>query len=51
MSYAETLPSGYQGLYTRAGTNVAFSAIMQLVGIAAMVRLQRQLLIFVLTHD
>lgn len=51
-SYAETLQSGYQGHIPGAGTNVAFSAIMQLVGIAAMVRLQRQLLrAFVLTHD
>lgn len=51
-SYAETLPSRYQGHIPGAGTNVAFSAIIQLVGIAAMVRLQRQLLrAFVLTHD
>lgn len=50
--YAETLPSRYQGHIPGAGTNVAFSTIMQLVGIAAMVRLQRQLLrAFVLTHD
>ncbi|MGU1523742.1 LuxR family transcriptional regulator [Pseudomonas aeruginosa] len=51
-AYAETLPSRYQGHIPGAGTNVAFSAIMQLVGVAAMVRLQRQLLrAFVLTHD
>lgn len=51
-AFAEKLPSSYQGHIPGAGTNVAFSAIMQLVGIAAMVRLQRQLLrAFVLTHD
>lgn len=51
-AYAKTLPLRYQGHIPGAGTNVAFSRIMQLVGIAAMVRLQRQLLrSFVLTHD
>lgn len=51
-AYAKTLPSSYQGHIPGAGTNVAFSTIMQLVGNAAMVRLQRQLLrAFVLTHD
>lgn len=51
-AYAKTLPSSYQGHIPGAGTNVAFSAIMQLVGIASMVRLQRQLLrAFILTHD
>jgi hypothetical protein len=51
-SYAATLPSPHLGHIPGAGTGVAFSEIIRLVGLAAMVRMQRQLLrAFVLTED
>jgi hypothetical protein len=51
-SYAATLPSRYLGHIPGAGTGVAFSEIIRLVGLAAMARIQRQLLrAFVLTED
>lgn len=51
-AYAKEIPARYQGHIPGAGTGVAFSAIMKLVGFLAMIRLQRQLLrAFVLTHD
>lgn len=51
-AYAKEIPARYQGHIPGAGTGVAFSAIMKLVGFPAMIRLQRQLLrAFVLTHD
>ncbi|WP_448649092.1 LuxR family transcriptional regulator [Pseudomonas corrugata] len=51
-AYAKETPARYQGHIPGAGTGVAFSAIMKLVGFPAMIRLQRQLLrAFVLTHD
>jgi hypothetical protein len=51
-TYSATLPSRYLGHIPGAGTGVAFSEIVRLVGLDAMVRLQRQLLrAFVLTGD
>lgn len=51
-AYTEEIPARYRGHIPGAGTGVAFSAIMKLVGLPAMIRLQRQLLrAFVLTHD
>ncbi|PBP63796.1 LuxR family transcriptional regulator [Pseudomonas syringae] len=51
-SYTATLPSRYLGHVPGAGTGVAFSEIMRLVGAEAMVRVQRRLLrAFVLTED
>ncbi|HHX6631483.1 LuxR family transcriptional regulator [Pseudomonas aeruginosa] len=51
-AYSATLPSRYVGHIPGAGTGVAFSEIVRLVGLTAMVRLQRQLLrAFVLTED
>ena len=51
-SYTATLPSRYLGHIPGAGTGVAFSEIMRLVGAEAMVRVQRRLLrAFVLTED
>ncbi|WP_126531670.1 LuxR family transcriptional regulator [Serratia rubidaea] len=51
-AYSSMLPSRYLGHIPGAGTGVRFSEIMQLVGIDAMVRLQRQLIrAFVLTED
>ncbi len=51
-SYTATLPSRYLGHIPGAGTEVALSEIIRLVGLAAMVRIQRQLLrAFVLTED
>lgn len=51
-AYTEEIPARYRGHIPGAGTGVAFSAIMKLVGFPAMIRLQRQLLrAFVLTHD
>ncbi|AZE80427.1 hypothetical protein C4J99_4672 [Pseudomonas synxantha] len=51
-AYAKEIPARYQGHIPGVGTDVAFSAIMKLVGFPAMIRLQRQLLrAFVLTHD
>lgn len=51
-AYAKEIPARYQRHIPGVGTDVAFSAIMKLVGFPAMIRLQRQLLrAFVLTHD
>jgi DNA-binding CsgD family transcriptional regulator len=51
-AYTTTLPSRYLGHVPGAGTGVAFSGIIRLVGLDAMVRLQRQLLrAFALTGD
>lgn len=51
-SYTATLPSRYLGYLPGAGTGVALSEIIRLVGLDAMVRVQRQLLrSFVLTED
>ncbi|WP_285422458.1 LuxR family transcriptional regulator [Pseudomonas sp. efr-133-TYG-103a] len=51
-AYTEALPSRYLGHVPGAGTGVAFSEITQLVGLDAMVRLQRKLLrAFILTED
>ncbi len=51
-SYTTTLPSRYLGHIPGAGTGVALSEIIRLVGLDAMVRVQRQLLrAFVLTED
>lgn len=51
-AYMATLPARYSGHVPGAGTGVGFSAIIRLVGLDAMVRLQRQLLrAFVLTED
>ncbi|WP_454764054.1 LuxR family transcriptional regulator [Cupriavidus campinensis] len=51
-AYIATLPARYSGHVPGAGTGVGFSAIIRLVGLDAMVRLQRQLLrAFVLTED
>ncbi len=51
-TYTTTLPSRYLGHVPGAGTGVAFSEIMRLVGAEAMVRVQRRLLrAFVLTED
>jgi len=51
-AYTATLPSRYLGHVPGAGTGVAFSEITRLVGLDAMVRLQRKLLrAFVLTQD
>lgn len=51
-TYTATLPSRYLGHIPGAGTGVAFSEITRLVGLGAMVRLQRKLLrAFVLTED
>lgn len=51
-TYTATLPSRYLGHVPGAGTGVAFSEIMRLVGAEAMVRVQRRLLrAFVLTED
>jgi len=51
-TYTAMLPSLYMGHIPGAGTGVAFSEIMRLVGVDAMVRLQRRLLrAFVLTED
>lgn len=51
-TYMATLPARYSGHVPGAGTGVGFSAIIRLVGLDAMVRLQRQLLrAFVLTED
>jgi hypothetical protein len=43
-AYMETLPGSYVGHVPGAGTGVGFSAIIRMVGLEAMVRLQRQLL-------
>lgn len=51
-TYVASLPSLYRGHIPGAGTGVAFSEIMRLVGVNAMVRVQRRLLrAFVLTED
>ncbi|EPM81584.1 hypothetical protein A260_28806, partial [Pseudomonas syringae pv. actinidiae ICMP 19068] len=51
-TYTATLPSPHRGHIPGAGSGVAFSKIMRLVGIEAMLRVQRQLLrAFVLTED
>ncbi|MDS6450617.1 LuxR family transcriptional regulator [Xanthomonas perforans] len=51
-AYMATLPARYSGHVPGAGTGVSLSAIIRLVGLDAMVRLQRQLLrAFVLTED
>ena len=51
-TYTTTLPSRYLGHIPGAGTDVAFSEIMRLMGVDAMVRVQRRLLrAFVLTED
>ena len=51
-AYTATLPSRYQAHIPGAGTGVALSGIIRLVGLDAMVRLQRQLLrAFALTED
>ena len=43
-AYMAALPVRYSGHVPGAGTGVSFSAIIRLVGLDAMVRLQRQLL-------
>ncbi|MGP5563436.1 hypothetical protein [Vreelandella alkaliphila] len=43
-SYMDTLPSSYAGHVPGAGTGLGFSAIIRIVGLEAMVRMQRQLL-------
>ncbi len=51
-SYTATLPSHYLVHIPGAGTGMALSEFIRLVGLAAMVRIQRQLLrAFVLTED
>jgi hypothetical protein len=51
-TYTAALPSLYRGHIPGAGSGVAFSKIMRLIGIEAMLRVQRQLLrAFVLTED
>lgn len=51
-AYASTLPAHYLGHIPGAGTGVALSEVVRLVGLGAMVRLQRQLLrAFILTED
>lgn len=51
-SYTATLPAKYSGHVPGAGTGVSFSAIIKLVGLEAMVRMQRQLLRqFIKTED
>jgi DNA-binding CsgD family transcriptional regulator len=51
-AYASTLPARYLGHIPGAGTGVALSEVVRLVGLGAMVRLQRQLLrAFILTED
>ncbi|CAE6695561.1 hypothetical protein R75465_00219 [Paraburkholderia aspalathi] len=51
-AYSATLPSRYLGHIPGAGTGVAFSEVVRLVGFDAMVRLQRQLLrAFILTEN
>lgn len=42
--YTSKLPISYSGYIPGAGTGIAFSAIIRLIGFAAMVRMQRQLL-------
>ncbi|HAF2127597.1 TPA: LuxR family transcriptional regulator [Salmonella enterica] len=51
-AYMAALPASYSGYIPGAGTGVAFSAIIRLVGLEAMVRVQRQLLRqFIKTED
>lgn len=51
-AYMAALPAIYSGYIPGAGTGVAFSAIIRLVGFEAMVRVQRQLLRqFIKTED
>lgn len=51
-TYLETLPARYMGYVPGAGTGVGFSAIIRLVGLEAMARMQRQLLRqFIKTED
>lgn len=51
-AYAATLPQRYLGHIPGAGTGVSFSEIIRLVGLDAMVRMQRQLLHqFIKTED
>lgn len=51
-AYMKTLPVSYTGYVPGAGTGVGFSAIIRLVGLEAMVRMQRQLLRqFIKTED
>lgn len=51
-TYMETLPARYSGHVPGAGTGVGFSEIIRLVGLDAMVRMQRQLLRqFIKTED
>ncbi|QBR40226.1 LuxR family transcriptional regulator [Kerstersia gyiorum] len=51
-AYMAALPASYSGYIPGAGTGVAFSAIIRLVGFEAMVRVQRQLLRqFIKTED
>ncbi|MFT4171136.1 MAG: LuxR family transcriptional regulator [Rhodocyclaceae bacterium] len=50
--YVSTLPARYLGYMPGTGTGVSFSSVVRLVGLGAMVRLQRQLLrAFILTED
>lgn len=52
LTYTSTLPSHYLGYIPGAGTGVVLSEVMRLVGVDALVRLQRRLLrAFVLTED
>ncbi len=51
-AYTATLPQRYLGHIPGAGTGVGFSGIIRLVGLGAMVRMQRQLLRqFIKTED
>lgn len=51
-SYMKTLPARYSGFVAGAGTGMAFSEIIRLVGFDSMVQLQRQLLRqFIKTED
>ncbi len=51
-AYTATLPQSYLGHIPGAGTGVSFSGIIRLVGLDAMVRMQRQLLRqFIKTED
>ncbi|MCP9340133.1 LuxR family transcriptional regulator [Stutzerimonas xanthomarina] len=51
-AYMTTLPDKYNGYVPGAGTGVSLSAIIRLVGLDAMVRMQRQLLRqFIKTED
>lgn len=51
-AYIATLPASYTGYVPGAGTGVDFSEIIRLVGLDAMVRMQRQLLRqFIKTED